>query len=143
MKVNITRVDSSLPLPEYHTSGAVAFDLYSRVDTTLEPNTPTLLPTNFIIQVPEGYALVLAARSGLSKHGLRMSNGIGLVDQDFHGPKDELQLMIYNFTNEPVQITKGQRLGQGMLVPIMKAEWVETLPQREESRGGFGTTGTH
>lgn len=143
MKVNITRIDSSLPLPEYKTSGAVAFDLYSRIDATLEPQAPTLLPTNLIIQVPEGYALIIASRSGLSKRGLRMSNGIGIIDQDFHGPEDELQMLVYNFTSEPVQITKGERLGQGILVATPKVEWQEVEPQKADSRGGFGSTGTN
>ena len=141
MKVNITRIDRSLPLPAYHTPGAVAFDLYSRTDSTLAPHDQGLLPTNFIIHVPAGHTVVLAARSSLHKRGLRMSNGIGIIDQDFHGPEDELQMAVYNFTDRVVEIKKGERLGQGMIVPILKAEWNEVESQQESSRGGFGSTG--
>ncbi len=141
MKVVVTRVDTTLPLPEFQTAGAVAFDIYSRIDLILTPKQPTLVPSNLIIVVPEGHALILAARSSLSKRGLRLSNGVGIIDQDFHGPKDEVQLLVYNFTTDPITVKKGERLGQGLIVPVVRAEWEETAPLKQQSRGGFGTTG--
>ena len=141
MKVRISRIDPSLPLPEYRTPGAVAFDFYTRTDATIAPHECKLLPANFIIQVPEGYALVIAARSGLFKKGLALRNGIGVIDQDYHGPKDEIGILLYNFTETPVEVRRGDRVAQGLIVPIAKAEWEEVAQIKEDSRGGFGSTG--
>ena len=141
MNIKIVRVDRELPLPEYKTEGAVAFDLYTREDAMIAPHECKLLPTNFIIQVPEGHALILAARSGLFKKNLTMRNGIGVIDQDYHGPRDELHLVIYNFSDAPVAVKRGDRLAQGLIVPIARVEWEEVAQIKESSRGGFGSTG--
>lgn len=141
MQVPITRIDTALPLPAYHTDGAVGFDVYSRIDADVPPGGTGHVPANLIIAVPDGYALIIAARSSLSKRGLQLTNGIGVIDQDFHGPDDELVLMVRNFTDSPVHITRGERLAQGLLVPVAHAEWIEGPPQKKNSRGGYGSTG--
>lgn len=140
MDVKIVRIDKTLPLPEYHTTGAVAFDFYSRVDANLDPNEIKLLPSNFIIEVPEGHALIIAARSSTYKKGLRLTNSIGVIDQDYHGPNDEIHLAIYNYTNETLSIPKGERIAQGLIIPVSKANWEEVDVIKETSRGGFGST---
>ncbi len=142
MKIRIVRIDKSLPLPEYQTEGAVAFDLYAREDVKIAPGELKLIPSNFIIEVPKGHALILAARSSLArKKGLALANGIGVVDQDYHGPKDEIGILVRNFTSAEVAVGKGERIAQGLIVPVERAEWEETDSIKEESRGGFGSTG--
>ena len=142
MTINITRVDKSLPLPEYQTSGAVAFDLYSRIDVTIKPKNIELIPTNLIVEVPEGYMLMIAARSSTPiKKGLVIKNGVGIIDQDYHGPEDELRMQVFNFTDNHVEIKQADRLAQGILVKIAKAEFEEVDKDDGASRGGFGSTG--
>ncbi len=142
MEINIKRIDTSLPLPEYKTKGAVAFDLYARTDETIPARSIKLIPTNFIIATPEGYMLMLTARSSLAqKKGLMMGNGVGTIDQDYCGDTDELKLNVYNFTDSEVRVEKGERLAQGIFVKIEKGEWNEVDTMGGESRGGFGTTG--
>ncbi len=141
MKVKIKRLDKSLPLPDYHTKGAVAFDIYSRVDEIIGPHGRKIVPSNLIIEVPKGYVLVLAARSSLSKKGLRLSNGIGIIDQDYHGPQDEISILLNNFTDQSVEVKKGERIAQGFIIPVEKADWEEVPEIKKESRGGFGSTG--
>jgi len=141
MKIRISRVDKSLPLPEYHTSGSVAFDLYSRVDCSLAPGEVRSLPANLIIEVPAGYFLLVASRSSTPKKGINMANGIGVIDQDYHGPDDEIGILVRNFTDKPVEIKKGDRIAQGLILPIEKAEWNEVEELKKISRGGFGSTG--
>ena len=141
MKVRITRVYKPLPLPEYHTEGAVAFDLYSRVDDTLAPKERKLVPANFVIEVPKGHVLLIAARSSTPKKGLMLANSVGIIDQDFHGPDDEFRLWLYNVTDAPVEVKRGDRIAQALIVPIVKAEFEEVEKIKDESRGGFGTTG--
>ncbi len=140
MNVNITRVDKSLPLPEYHTDGAVAFDLYPREDTTIEPHSIARIPANFIIEIPKGYMLFIKDRSSLlKKTGLFMTPGF--IDQDYHGPEDELLLQVYNPTNEPVTVERGVRIAQGAFMPIEKPTFKEVDQIKGHSRGGFGSTG--
>ena len=142
MQVKIKRLDKSLPLPEYHTPGAVAFDLYSRIDTVIPPNGTVMLPTNFIIQTPPGFMLMIAARSSLAKKkGLRLPNSIGIIDQDYCGEGDELQLFIQNFNDHDIEFKIGERLCQGVFVKIDKAEWNEVDQMADQSRGGWGSTG--
>lgn len=141
MKVNIKRIDATLPLPEYHTAGSVAFDLYARVDTTIEPKSVGLIPANVIIKTPPGYMLLVVTRSSTpSKKGLSVPHGIGIIDQDYSGEEDEIKIQVYNFTNGPVTVAKGERIGQASFVRVDKAEWNE-VGEMGKSRGGFGSTG--
>ncbi len=141
MKVKIKLVDKSLPLPQYHTSGAVAFDLYARHDLIIPPKEIARIPTNLIIAVPEGYMLYLKDRSSTAKKkGLIVTAGV--IDQDFHGPEDEILFQVYNFTKQEVLVKKGERIGQGIFIKIDRAEWEEVVEDiKSFSRGGFGSTG--
>jgi dUTP pyrophosphatase len=140
MKVKIKLIDKTLPLPGYQTAGAVAFDLYSRVDAVISPKTLERLPTNVIIAIPKGYMLEIKDRSStLKKKGLLVSTGF--IDNDYCGDEDEILLQVYNMTDEDVKIEKGERLGQGAFVRVDLAEWEEVENMEEKSRGGFGTTG--
>lgn len=141
MQVRIKRVNKSFPLPEYQTAGAAAFDLYSRVEARIAPGEIADLPSNVIIAVPEGYFLLIAARSSLSKKGLALANGVGVSDPDFRGPDDEIKLRLINFTKEPVSVKAGERLAQGLILPVQRVEWEEREQMEEKSRGGFGSTG--
>lgn len=141
MEVKISRIDTSLPLPEYKTEGAVAFDFYSRVDATLIPKEKKILPSNFVIEVPQGYALLVVARSGTPKKGIMLANGIGIIDWDYHGPRDEIGMWAWNMTDSIIEIKKGDRIAQGLIVPIERVEFNEVSQIKESSRGGFGTTG--
>ena len=140
MKIKIKRIDSALPLPEYQTSGAVAFDLYSRIDATILPKTVERLPANVIIEIPKGYMLEIKDRSStLKKKGLLVTTGY--IDNDYHGELDEILLQVYNLTDSEVKVERGERIGQGVFVKIDIAEWEEVDTMKKESRGGFGSTG--
>lgn len=142
MKVKIKRVDTSLPLPAYQTAGAVAFDLYSREDMIIKPKTIALVPTNIIVEVPKGYMLTVVTRSSTpKKKGLLVPHGIGIIDQDYHGAKDEIMLQMYNFTDQDATITRGERVGQAAFVRVDRGEWEEVDEAKSDSRGGFGSTG--
>lgn len=142
MQLSISRIDSSLPLPEYQTAGSVGFDLYSRVTMTIAPHSLALIPLNIIAKTPEGYMLLVVPRSSTpKKKGLLIPHGIGVVDQDYCGPKDELLFQVYNFTDLRVTIEKGERVAQGLLVRIGVADIVEKEIVVKESRGGIGSTG--
>jgi dUTP pyrophosphatase len=144
MKISISRVDTTLPLPTYATSGAAAFDVVTRETTVVEPGAIALVPGNVIVKVPEGTVLILAPRSSMPrKKNLVFPHSIGIIDQDFCGPEDELLVQVQNIGKEPVTIERGERIAQAMFLRIEKAEWEEVDSHGVETRGGFGTTGTH
>ncbi len=141
MKIRIKRIDKSLPLPVYETEGSVGFDLLIRKDATINPHSIELLPANVIIEVPKGYALVIVSRSSTPrKYGLTKPHGIGVIDQDYCGKDDEVKIQVLNFTSEPVQVKKGTKLAQALMVRVDKAEFEEVDEMKLESRGGFGST---
>lgn len=141
MKIRITKLQDDIELPQYKTTGAVAFDLAAALDVVVAPRQIALVPTGLIIATPRGYALIIASRSSTPiKKGLSTPHGIGIIDQDYAGPNDEIKIQVYNFTDAPVTIAKGERLAQAFFVPIARAEWEEGGPE-ETSRGGFGSTG--
>ena len=141
MKVRIKRIDKTLPLPEYKTVGAVAFDLVSRIDMEIAPETVAYAPLNVVIEPPKGYMLLIAPRSSLHKKGLILANSVGIGDRDFSGDTDEYHAALYNFTDHSVLIERGERIVQGIFKKYDKAEWEETDSMGNPSRGGFGTTG--
>ena len=142
MRIKIYRIDKSLPLPEYKTKGAAAFDIYSRIDLEIKPKEVFYIPTNLIIQTPKNYMLVIVPRSSTPKKlGLSIPNGIGIIDQDYCGHEDEIHLQVYNFTENIVKIAKGQRIGQATFVRIAKPQWQEVNMINNKTRGGFGSTG--
>ena len=122
MKVKIKLFDRSLPLPEYKSAGAAALDLYSRLDLSIDPGTVVYVPLNVALQIPENYFVLMSARSSLQKKGLMMANGIGIGDYDYRGDGDEYQAALYNFSQEPVLIEKGERLVQMIVLPREKIE---------------------
>lgn len=141
MQIRIKRIDPELSLPKYESAGAVGFDLVTRQTTTIEPGAIGLVPGNVVVEVPEGHALLIVPRSSLPrKKALVCPHSIGVIDQDYHGPEDELLVQVQNISNEPVVVERGERIAQGMFVKVEKAEWVEEQQLAAVSRGGFGST---
>ena len=144
MHVSIQRIDTSLPLPQYASSGAAGFDFVTREETTVAPGGIGLVPGNVIVQVPEGYALLVLPRSSLPRRkGLVCPHSLGVIDRDYHGPEDEIFIQVQNTTNEPVTVERGERIAQGLFVRVDRAEWQEVDDHGAATRGGFGSTGTN
>jgi dUTP pyrophosphatase len=140
MNVHIKRIDKDLPLPEYKTPGAVAFDLYSRLDVIIPARQIGKIPANVIVKTPSGFMLYLKDRSSTAlKKGLIITAGI--VDQDYCGDSDELILQFLNFTENEVLIKRGERIAQGIFISVSTATWQEVDTMESPNRGGFGTTG--
>lgn len=143
MHLSLRRIDTTLPMPEYHTAGAVGFDLVARETTVIPARGMALVPNNLIVRVPEGHFLMIAARSStLKKKGLMVGNGVGIIDQDYHGPADELMTCFYNPGAVDITVERGERWSQGVLLPVAQPQLVENHDASEhETRGGFGSTG--
>lgn len=141
LQVKIKRFDKSLPLPEYKTSGAAAFDLSARIDVTIAPHTVGYVPLNIAIQLPDDHFALVSARSSLHKRGVMLANGIGIGDADYRGNDDEYQAALLNFTDQPVTVEKGERIAQMIILHRERVEFVEQDHFTTENRGGFGSTG--
>lgn len=141
LKVAIKRVDKSLPLPVYATAGSVGFDLLCREDVEILPRQIELIPGNVIVRIPVGYFLLITLRSSTPRRkSLLIPNGVGIIDQDYCGEGDEIKVQVLNFSEEAVQVKKGERIAQGLFIPVMRVEW-EEIDQVGQGRGGFGSTG--
>jgi dUTP pyrophosphatase len=142
ISINFKRFDKSIPLPVFKTKGAVAADMYSRLDVDIAPNEIAYIPLNVAIEIPEGYCIFLISRSSTHKFGIRSVNGIGIFDNDFCGDDDEYKFIVQNFTDKPVHIEKGSRVAQILLVKkenfiINELDNFKHNP----TRGGIGSTG--
>jgi dUTP pyrophosphatase len=140
-KLHIKRFDKKLPLPAYKTKGAVCLDCHARTEITIPPRQTALVPLNVALKPPKRHFVLLAARSSFFKRGLLMPNGVGIGDEDFCGDTDEYHLPVFNFTDSPVTIARGDRLAQILILPYPRLALKEVKKLKSKSRGGFGTTG--
>jgi dUTP pyrophosphatase len=142
MRLKIHRLVDTAVLPRYESDGAAGFDLAAAADVTIAPGAVMLVPTGLVIEVPAGMFLGIFARSSTPlKRGLMVANGVGVVDSDYCGPHDEVKIAVLNFTQAPVVIKTGDRIAQGILLPVTRVAWEETSRPAASSRGGFGSTG--
>ena len=132
-----------LPLPEPATPGSAGIDLRACVPqpVVLAPGSRRLIPTGFCIALPPGYEGQVRPRSGLAlRSGLTMLNTPGTIDSDYRG---EIAVIAINLGQEPVTISRGDRIAQLVIAPVTRPRLVlaEDLPPTGRAAGGFGHTG--
>jgi dUTP pyrophosphatase len=128
-------------LPAYQTLGSAGMDLCTSEEFVLNPMERRLVGTGLRIAIPEGYEGQVRPRSGLAvRHGISMVNTPGTIDSDYRG---EVRLILINFGNEAVQFSQGERIGQLVICPVVRASLkvVDGLDSTERGEGGFGSTG--
>ena len=141
MRLTITRLRPSIPLPVYGSSGAAGFDLAAADDVEIGPGEIKLVGTGLVVGVPDGYFLAIFARSSTPlKRGLMVANGLGVLDPDYCGPADEVKVQLLNITEQAVLVKAGDRLAQGIVLQAPRVEFFEAEASGA-SRGGFGSTG--
>jgi dUTP pyrophosphatase len=142
MRVTIKRLDPAVALPAPATAGAAGFDLAAAVVVEVPPGGIRLVGTGLVIGVPNGWFLGIFARSSTPlKRGLVVANGVGIVDADYCGADDEVKIQVLHITDAPVAVRRGDRLAQGIVLPVPRIEWDEVAEAVGETRGGFGSTG--
>lgn len=144
--VFVTRADDAadIPLPAYQSALAAGADLHAAIkdDILIAPQQIELIPTAIHIALPPDMEAQIRPRSGLAvKYGLTIVNAPGTIDADYRG---EIKIGLINLGSEPVQITRGMRIAQMIIAPVMQAEFVltDTLDTTHRGAGGFGSTGT-
>ena len=143
-KIAVKKLDERAVLPTYGSEFAAGADLYAITDgeIVIAPNETKLIHTGLSMEIPEGYAGFIYARSGLaSKRGLAPANKVGVVDADYRG---EVMVALHNHSNVEQSITHGERIAQLVIAPFLKVDFEETdeLGDTVRGVGGFGSTGT-
>lgn len=144
IKVRIKKLSDKARVPEYGSEFAAGADLYAVTDGKVEilPGKTVLIKTGISAEIPEGYAGLIYARSGLaSKRRLAPANKVGVVDSDYRG---EIMVALHNHSTEPQQIEDGERIAQLVVTPFLRVDFeeAESLSDTERGSGGFGSTGT-
>lgn len=132
-----------LALPAYATQGAAGMDVLAAQDVVLAPGARHAVATGFALAIPEGFEIQVRPRSGLAlKHGISLPNTPGTIDSDYRG---ELKIIMINLGDSDFAITRGDRIAQLVLAPVVQAQWREVITLSETARGegGFGSTGGH
>ena len=142
-KVNIKKLNEDAILPVYGSENAAGADLYACMEqpVTIQPGETEFIKTGLALEVPEGFAGLIYARSGLAcKKGLAPANKVGVIDADYRG---EIMVALYNHSKEPVTIEHGERIAQMVITPYLRADFqeAEELSDTARGEGGFGSTG--
>jgi len=142
VKVPLRRLDPELPLPAYAHPGDAGADLRAATDVTLPPGGRAVIGTGVAVAVPEGYAAFVHPRSGLAaRNGITVVNAPGTIDAGYRG---EIKVILLNTDPaEPFTITRGDRIAQLVVQPVVHARFLEAaeLPDTPRGDGGFGSTG--
>ncbi len=143
--VRIKKLNAGAILPSYGSEYAAGMDLYALTDgeVSIAPGQTVLIHTGVATEIPDGYAGLVYARSGLaSKKGLAPANKVGVIDADYRG---EIMVALHNHGALPQTIGNGERIAQMVISPCVRAELEESdeLSDTVRGAGGFGSTGTN
>ena len=134
-----------LPAPHYRSELAAGLDLSAALPAgdplTLSPGKRALIPTGIAIEIPEGFEAQVRPRSGLAlKYGVTVLNSPGTIDADYRG---EIQVLLINLGNESVIVSRGDRIAQLVIAPILVVtlKRAKSLATTGRGKGGFGSTG--
>ena len=143
MKIKVKKLNENAILPTYGSASAAGADLYNLpgADVVIPAHETVMVHTGLAMEIPEGYAGFLFARSGIaSKRGLAPANKVGVIDSDYRG---EFMVALHNHSNVDATIAGGERIAQICILPVLQAEFLvaEELGETARGEGGFGSTG--
>jgi dUTP pyrophosphatase len=145
LTISIRRLPASdgLPLPTYMTAGAAGMDLHAAIDgeTAIEPGAIVLVPTGLEVAIPAGFEGQVRPRSGLAvRHGISLPNTPATIDSDYRG---EIRVPLINLGREVFRVSRGMRIAQLVIAPVIRVAWDEVveLPSTSRAGGGFGHSG--
>lgn len=146
MNIKIKKLHPDAIIPQYQTDGSAGFDFHAIENITIHPGNTTLVKTGLSFEIPKGFELQVRPRSGMSlKTKLRVANSPGTIDSDYRW---EVCIILDNIGSRDVPgnivaIRKGDRIAQGVICPIIRAQFeeVEELSSTGRGQGGFGSSG--
>ena len=143
VKVLVKKLNPKVNLPSYKTLGSSGMDLMAFIENPIKilPKSSEIIPTGLSIAIPEDLEIQIRPRSGLAaKSKITVLNTPGTIDSDYRG---ELKIILFNHSDEEFIVKNGDRVGQMILMPVLKIEFeeVKELPNTIRGTGGFGSTG--
>ncbi len=143
IKVNFKKLNEQAISPTYGTEFSAGADLYAceNGEVTIAAGETKLIHTGLSLEIPEGYAGLIYARSGIAtKRGLAPANKVGVIDSDYRG---EIMVALHNHSASPQTVADKERVAQLVITPFLKVEYteVEDLSDTARGEGGFGSTG--
>lgn len=141
--IRVKKLKDGAILPTYGSAGAAGADLYACLeqDVVIEPGQTAFIPTGLSMEIPQGCAGLIYARSGLAcKRGLAPANKVGVIDSDYRG---EFIVALYNHGQQAQTVCHGERVAQLLITPVLTPEYqeVDALTETGRASGGFGSTG--
>ena len=139
--IKIKKLNPEAKIPEYKKDGDAGFDISSIEDCVIPPDKTMLIHTGLAFAIPKGLELQIRLRSGVGlKNTIIIPNSPGTIDSGYRG---EVGLIIRNIGIESVKISKGDRIAQGIISPVVHASFqeVDDLPESDRGSGGYGSTG--
>lgn len=141
--IRFKKTNDKAIVPTYGTEYSAGADMYACIDTpvTIEPGKTVLIHTGLALEIPEGYAGLIYARSGLAtKKGVAPANKVSVIDADYRG---EIMIPLHNHSEQAVVIDVAERIAQIIFTPYLKAVFEESdkLSDTDRGLGGFGSTG--
>lgn len=141
INIRIKKLHPDAVIPQYKKSGDAGFDLHCLKDTLVPANGLAVLPTGLCMAIPEGYEMQIRMRSGASMQTpLMLANAPGTIDSGYRG---EIGIIVRNLNAQAYLARKGERIAQGVIAPVLQANFMEadSLPDSERGGCGFGSTG--
>ncbi len=142
MRVKFLKTDPSATLPSYAHPGDAGMDVCSIDELVLPPGERALVHTGLRMELPPDAEAQVRPRSGLAlKYGITVLNSPGTIDAGYRG---EVGVILHNAGSEPFAVTKGMKIAQLVVAPVVRAEVVEVddgLSGTDRGTGGFGSTG--
>ena len=126
MTVKILKLQQNAHIPTYGSADAAGADLYACIDeaVTILPSQTVLIPTGLSMEIEQGFAGFIYARSGLAtKRGLAPANKVGVIDSDYRG---QVMVSLHNHTEQPQTVEPGERVAQMVFAPVYQAQFCET-----------------
>jgi dUTP pyrophosphatase len=144
LELNYQTISPDAVSPKYNYGSDSGFDLHSTEEITIEGFGRVLVPTGLRFDIKDGYEIQVRTKSGLAiNQGLMVLNSPGTVDSGYNG---EVKVIIFNTNKEPFTITKGMKVGQAVLCPVVNGKWVDLIKvqeikEKDRNANGFGSTG--
>lgn len=143
--VQIMRLEhgEGLPVPAARTADSAGLDLAAAVEEAvlIPAGGRALIPTGFAVAIPAGHEGQVRPRSGLAvEHGVTVLNAPGTIDADYRG---EVKVPLINHGDTPFTVTRGMRIAQLVVAPVVAVQVAEvgSLDETPRGKGGFGSTG--
>ena len=142
--LGVELIHEDAKFPSYAYPSDSGFDLYSTEEVTLTAFGRALVPTDLKLSIPDEHEIQVRPKSGLAiNQGLTVLNTPGTVDSGYNG---EIKVIVFNTNNIPVTISKGTKIAQAVLCPVVNGIYVnlqliDKIEDKDRGNNGFGSTG--